>query len=754
MAAIAIAPAPGRRFAPILGAEWWDQCRHHGTVVDASTAEVTLIGEPVLPGGAWPAAPGPEAERAGIAFDRRGWLYHGVPGRGQIERAPWPRAAAAGSNVPADLLADPIPQQPAGSAAGFSAIAADPGRPLRARALAVDADDHMFVLDGATGTIAVLDLTDGRLLRTIALTWPPVDLAARGPVITVATSARDHPLVDIDAIGEPRAVPVDLGVDGPLGPLPRGAEPHRVAAGPDGSVWLMLRGEAGTWVVRMTGERLDQPVSVPGAGDLDIDGSGDLVIGGPADRDLLVWTVQGRAARPAAPLAARGYDGRGIAVTPEGRIGFWTARGLRLARPPKIRYPAPSGYVDTYRLDSQAYRQRWGRLFLEACIPPGTRVEAGFVTADDLPFPDETPDAREAAGPVLAFAPPSSDSLLNDVYPLHRRETGRELTWTPLDRADRFEVYEAPVRAVPGRYLWLRLRLTGTATLTPRIRAVRVECEGHDLLQRLPRIYRDDAVAAAFLWRYLAMIDGVLSEMDWRAQQRDLLFDPWGAPAELLGWLASLIGLTLDQRWPEAARRAVLAEAICLFRRRGTVPGLKRLMEIYLQCPVAIVETFQLRGRGGSFVGGAEGEPGAASAVVGTSLRVGGGVSQETGLVARRPPDAFATHAHRFSVLIPRDLDAGQLAVVRDLLELNRPAHTVVDICAGQGMRVGVGLYLAVSTAVGPSSGFTPAVVGQSSVGRSGVGQGIAGRGTVVGRGRAGVRVGATRLAGNTAVDP
>lgn len=745
MAAAPIAPAPGRRFAPILGAQWWDRCSHYGTVVDASTAEVTLAGQPAASAGAWPDPPGPHAERAGIAFDQRGWLYHGVPERGQVQRVPWPRAATAGGNVPVDLLADPMPAEPAQAAAGFSAVAADQGRPLRARALAADPDDHLFVLDGATGTIAVLDLADGRLLRTIALAWPPVDLAARGPVITVATSARDHPLVEIDAIGEPRAVPADGGAHGPLADVPPGAEPHRVAVAPDGSVWLMLRGEAGAWIVRMTGERLDHPISVPGADDFDIDGSGDVVVTGPADYDLLVWAVGGKAAEPAAPLAARGYDGRGIAVTPEGRIGFWTARGFRLARPLTVRYPAATGYVDTYRLDSQAYRQRWGRLFLEACIPSGTKVEVGFATADDLPRLEEMMNTRPgSASPALEFAPGSAGDLLNTVYPLHRRETGRELTWTPLDRGDRFEVYEAPVRAGPGRYLWLRLRLTGTSTLTPRIRAVRVECEGHDLLRRLPRTYQDDAVAAAFLWRYLAMIDGVLSEMDWRAQQRDLLFDPWGAPTELLGWLASLIGLTLDQRWPEPARRAVLAEAICLFRRRGTVPGLKRMLEMYLQSPVIIVEAFQLRGRGGAFVGGAEGDPDAASAVVGTSLRVGGEVSPATAPRAGGPPDAFATHAHRFSVLISRDLDPGQLAVVRDLLELNRPAHTVVEICAGQGMRVGVGLYLAVSTAVGPGSAFAAAVVGRSS----------AGGGTVVGHGRAGVRVGATRLAGNVAVDP
>jgi phage tail-like protein len=743
MTVIPTAPAPGRRFAPIVGAQWWDRCLHQGTVTDAMTAEVTLAGQPAGSAGAWPAAPGPPAERAGIAFDRRGWLYHGVPERGQIQRVPWPRASAGG-NTPADLLADPLVPEAGEPAVGFTAVAATPERPLRARALATDPDEHLFVLDGATGTIAVLDLTDGRLLGTIALAWPPVDLAADGTVIMVATSARDHPLVEIDAIGAPRAVPADAGLRGPLAQLPPGAEPRRVAAGPDGGAWLLLRDGANAWVVRMTGGYLTQPISAPGADDLAIDGSGNVVIAGPAGGDLLVWAVDGRTARPAAPLDARGYDGRGIAVTPEGRIGFWTARGFRLARPPKVRYPDPGGYVDTYRLDSQAYRQQWGRLFLEACIPPGTKVEAGFATADDLPGPGEMLGTSSVA-PPLEYPPQALAGQLDQVRPLHRRETGRELTWTPLDRDDRFGVYEAPVSAAPGRYLWLRLRLTGTSTLTPRVRAVRVECEGHDLLRRLPRTYRDDAAAAAFLWRYLAMIDGVLSEMQWRALQRDLLFEPWGAPAELLPWLASLIGLTLDQRWPEAARRTVLAEAICLFRRRGTIPGLKRLLEIFLQSPVVILEDFRLRGHGGAFVGGPQGEPGAASAVVGTSLRVGGEAGPAASPLAGQPPaDAFATHAHRFSVLIPRDLDAAQLAVVGDLLDLNRPAHTIVTVCAGQGMRVGVGLYLEVSTAVGPSSSFTSAILGQSGVGS----------GTVIGRGHAGVRVGASRLAENTVVDP
>lgn len=745
-----IAPVPGRRFAPITGALEWGRCLHQGTVVDPATAEVTLAGQPVPSAGAWPATPGPYAERAGMTFDQRGWLYHGVPERGQIERVPWPRVAAAEGGVPVDLLAGPAGPGTARPepGAGFAAVGADPQRPLRARALAADADDHLFVLDGATGTIAVLDLADGRLLRTIAPAWPPAGLAARGTAVVLATSDRQHPLVEIDAIGIPRPLAAVTGTGGPFAQVPATATPHRVAVGPDGAVWLLLRDGEDAWVVRMTGAPLDQPIAVPGGDDLGIDGSGDVVVAGPAGRDLLAWTLSGAAATTAAPLEGRGYDGRGIAVTPDGRVGFWTAHGFRLARPLRVRYPETSGRVDTYRLDSQNYRQQWGRLFLEACVPPGTKVEVGYATADDLPGPDQMLGAG-ADGipwpPPLELAPQVSDGQLNLAAPVHRRETGRELTWTPLARDDRYEVYEAPVAAPSGRYLWLRLRLTGTATLTPRIRTLRVECDGHDLLQRLPRTYRDDAVAAAFLWRYLALADGLLSEMDWRSQQRDLLLDPYGAPVELLPWLASLIGLTLDSRWPEAARRTVLAEAICLYRQRGTVPGLMRLLEIYLGVPVAIIEAFQLRGRGGAFVGGAQDEPGPASAVVGTSLRVGGEVSPAGDLLtAPAPRDAFATHAHRFSVLIPVDLDPAQLAVVQDLLDASRPAHTAVEICAGHGMRVGVGLYLAVSTAVGRSSAFTRAVVGQSS----------AGRGTVVGRGHAGVRVGGSRLAGNTVVDP
>jgi phage tail-like protein len=699
----AVTPA-GRRIAPVVGTDSWQRCDLRGSVVDARRGEVLLDHDPIVLPGDWPAAPAIPA--AGLAFDR-GHLYHGDPERGQIQRLRWPRRGGA---APVDLIEGPPPAPEPAGGAGFMSAGTPPARPLLARALAADPDEHLYVLDGGAGGIAVLDLTDGHLLRTVALPGRPLDLAARGRSILVATAGG---LFTLDAVGSPRPLPVE---DGRLDRVPGDARLTRVAVAPDDTAWLLLRDAGrGAWIVPATGPRLDAPIAIDGATDLEIDGDGRVVAAGPPGAHLRTWTIVDGHAEPGPPLLAGRYDGRGIARTPEGWIACWTAGGPRVAVAPRVTF-LTRGTVDTYPLDSLEYRQAWGRLFVEACVPDGADLRVAFATSD------------ESGAEATAFGTPQR---------LHRRATGRELPWAPLPAGDRFEVYEAPVAAPPGRFLRVRLELAGGVRVTPRLRALRAEFPAHDLLRKLPSAYGRDPASASFLRRYLAMIDGLLTDVERRAVERDLLLDPWAAPVELLPWLGSLIGLTLDDRWPIAARRTLLAEAAALFRSRGTVPGLRRMLEICLDCPVVIVEAFRLRGTGSAMIGGA-GPPGPETAIVGLRLRVGGNPEGPD-------RDPFEVHAHRFSVLIARELDDDRLAVVRDLLEAQRPAHTVVEVCTvGSGMRVGAGLHVELTTIVGPSSGHVPAVVGD----------GTAGAGTTVGRGRAGIRPGGARLGQGTVIDP
>ena len=304
--------------------------------------------------------------------------------------------------------------------------------------------------------------------------------------------------------------------------------------------------------------------------------------------------------------------------------------------------------------------------------------------------------------------------------PLHRRESGRELPWVRAQADDAFETYEAPVVAAPGRFLRVTLELGGNGRATPRIRSLRVERPAHEHLGRLPRSFSRDPAAGEFLQRYLALADDLLSDLGGRADERAMLLSASGAPAEALGWLAGFLGFALDERWPEAVRRRVIAEAPWLLRFRGTKQGIERLLELVVGRPVVVLERWRLRGVGGALVSAADATAG--GAVVGGGLRLAGAV----GSAGSEPidDDVFASHAHRFAVLVPAVLSEEQTGMVTHALDVHRPAHTVFELCTlGSGMSVGRGLHLGLLSTIGATGGFEPLTAGHGVVGGGIVGR-------------------------------
>lgn len=83
-----------------------------------------------------------------------------------------------------------------------------------------------------------------------------------------------------------------------------------------------------------------------------------------------------------------------------------------------------------------------------------------------------------------------------------------------------------------------------------------------------------------FLARMLLVFESIWEPLEHRQDHIAMYFDPRTCPAELLPWLGAWLDLTLDPHWPEERRRALLTEAMELFRWRGTAYGLARIIEV------------------------------------------------------------------------------------------------------------------------------------------------------------------------------
>ena len=713
-----------RPFALVRTGDQWIRCSFADTFLDLDAGVVEL---------AWTTAtaesnvPAPLLG-AGLAFDRECRLYHSIPPEGRIERLLWksldPSAPVTSQPPPLDLMAG-AGDDPVGD---FTSAAS--GGPLRApRGLAVDVNDRLFIAETDTNRILIYDLWSDRLIRQVVLPGTqPVDIAAHGHDAYVVLRAAKR-IVRLTARSGPE--PVEL---------PEGCtEPARVAVSPAGLIAILEKAATADARVCFVDRRL-APLVVPMATDLEWQSERVLVVARQPGADFArVGVAPGQLVQMRS-LRARGYDGLGIVVTPDQRIGYWTADGFRTAVPARAIFER-AGRVTTFRLDSGAYQTTWGRLFLDACIPEGADLRVHYVAVDEAD--EEPPIARVPPANVTQvtvrrpdLSPPMPPAVLapgeSDVTRrIHLRESGRELPWAQLPEEERFDTFEAPIDAPPGRFLWVTLELRGNTRVSPKVRALRAEHPAHDYLRRLPRTFSRDRQSASFLLRYLAMFDGFMGETEARGTDRHVLMETRSTPDECLPWLASFVGLALDERWaaapspdggaPVDARRQIIREATWLFRYRGTVPGLKRFIELYVGSPVMIIEHFRMRGLGAAVLG--DQATTFSSAVVGVGFRIGGAVGAETAKpLSGSVADAFKTHAHRFTVIIPAPLSQEQLDVVRHIIKVHRPAHTIFDVCTvDAGMRVGRGLMVALSSVIGPTGGFTTFQVGGSSPGRGAI---------------------------------
>ncbi len=98
----------------------------------------------------------------------------------------------------------------------------------------------------------------------------------------------------------------------------------------------------------------------------------------------------------------------------------------------------------------------------------------------------------------------------------------------------------------------------------------------HPIGAMLPALYHGDG----FVQRFTSGLDDVVAPAISVLDNLQSYLDPVLAPEDFLPWLAGWVGLALDENWPLARRRQLVARAGDLYRSWGTARGLSEMIEL------------------------------------------------------------------------------------------------------------------------------------------------------------------------------
>jgi phage tail-like protein len=344
-----------------------------------------------------------------------------------------------------------------------------------------------------------------------------------------------------------------------------------------------------------------------------------------------------------------------------------------------------------------------------AALPDGVHLRLFFHTSDNLnDQPHVNADQTE----------PFSDSK-----------------WKPIaTNPDPFlDTHDLFIGGAPKRYLWIAALFLSDGRNTPTVSQMLVEFDHDGYLAQLPAVYQTDPGSRDFLLRFLALTETLFQELENKIARLPALFDPRAAPKEILPWLATWLGLDLDDRWDEETQRRLIATAFERYGRRGTVAGLRESLQLFagvtgiIQEPILNAAWWSLPGEATTCGCGCNRNRAQQPQWQNTENSLLGATTM---LAASHPQGAvlgstatldystlitneefgsplFEDVAHQFTVQIYRSAltRAEAMSRVRAVLDREKPAHTDYHLCVIEPrMRVGFQASVGIDTVVGGSA--------------------------------------------------
>ncbi len=344
------------------------------------------------------------------------------------------------------------------------------------------------------------------------------------------------------------------------------------------------------------------------------------------------------------------------------------------------------GQALTLAIDSGIPRCRWHRVRWQGSVPAGTTVSISVATSEQ---------------PL-----PASQGVADGIWSAFAPGLPHPGDWQRVDNLRDFLI-----RQPEGRYLFVRIRMTGDGRQTPRIRRMRIDFPRQTSLDQLPLVFRDSPEAEDFSERLLALFDSFLDDVDEQIERMPALLDVDGVPEGVLPWLGSFLDIAMDPAWDTARRRRLLQAAPKLYRLRGTVDGMRAAIRLVFDVDPVIREAANER---------AWGALGAVALGGGVRLfgpsqwrfrldrsRLGRAPLRSVGQVELDP---FSSVAYRFDVLVPLKLSTQLRQRMQLLIDAQKPAHTVVRLLDSRGQfLLGGEVSVGVDTMLAP---FDPSVLG------------------------------------------
>lgn len=349
-------------------------------------------------------------------------------------------------------------------------------------------------------------------------------------------------------------------------------------------------------------------------------------------------------------------------------------------------------------LDSGLPGCQWHRLQVwTADLPPSTAVVVATFTSEDrtTPVADLQPEAWSV-----------EPSLTGSV---------------PRPGAARPGPADLLIQSPPGRYLWVRLQLSGNGAASPRVRQVVVHYPRNSYLRYLPAVFGSSDAGRAFLERFLSIPQTEWDDLRRRISMTARYFDPRAVPEEGLDYLGSWLDATFEPGWTADQRRRVLTVLPSIRAERGTVRAVQVMGGVYLRNIAGdavdgipgypyLVEGFRrrqlMRSAGVPLGHGRVGDAEVARRLrLGTTSRIGGRRLVPAGDPAM---DVFTAHAHRVLAVVPSGWisTAAQQNCLERGLRVELPAHVQTEIrLVDPFFQLDAQSTLGVDTVAGPQPG-------------------------------------------------